>query len=148
MFDPQPSQNTLQNRNITFNLPHYSEEDTQNETQENIQNETQDTIQENTQHEHSIRNTSVNVLSPTRNASNDPRYMTRSTYDPPSFPSAFQSNRSINQMIIKTIINLLLVVIIAHLIIHFSQRQTILLIQITIQIIPNQISIQEYKIHL
>ena len=61
IFDPQPSQNTLQNRNITFNLPLYPEEDTQNETQENIQNETQDTIQENTQHVNSIRNTSVNV---------------------------------------------------------------------------------------
>ena len=95
VFDPQPSQNTLQNRNITFNLPHYPEENTQNETQENIQNETQDTIQENTQHVNSIRNTSVNVLSPTRNASNSPRYMTRSRYDPPSIPSAFQSNRPI-----------------------------------------------------
>ena len=94
IFDPQPSQNTLQNRNITFNLPLYPEEDTQNETQETIQNETQDTIQENTQHVNSIRNTSVNVSSPTRNTSNSPRYMTRSRYDPPSIPSAFQSNRS------------------------------------------------------
>ena len=37
------AQNTLQNRKITFNLPLYPEEDTQNETQENLQNETQDT---------------------------------------------------------------------------------------------------------
>ena len=95
IFDPQPSQNTLQNRNITFNLPLYPDENTQNETQENTQNETQDIIQENTQHVNSIRNTSVKVSSPTRNTSDSPRYMTRSRYDPPSIPSAFQSNRSI-----------------------------------------------------
>ena len=34
-------------------------------------------------------------LQATRTTSNNPRYMTRSRYDPPSIPSAFQSNRSI-----------------------------------------------------
>ena len=95
IFDSQPTQNTLQKRNITFNLLLYPEENTQNETQENTQNQTQDTIKENTQHVNSIRNTSVNVSSPTRNISNSPRYMTRSRYDLPSIPFAFQSNRSI-----------------------------------------------------
>ena len=53
------------------------------------------TIQEDTQHINSIRNTSVNVSSPTRTTFNNPRYITRSRYYPPSIPSAFQSNRSI-----------------------------------------------------
>ena len=80
-FDPQSNRNTLQNRNITFNLPLYPDENTQNETQ--------DIIQEDTQQINSIRNTSGNVSSPTRTTSNSPRYMTRSRYDPPSIPSAF-----------------------------------------------------------
>ena len=75
----------LPNRNITFNFPPHPDETTQKETQ--------DTIQEDTQNVNSIRNTSVNVSSPT--TSNNTRYMTRSRYDPPSIPSAFQSNRSI-----------------------------------------------------
>ena len=86
-LDPQSNLDTLQNRNITFNLPLHPDETTQNETE--------DIIQEDIQHINSIRNTSVNVSSPTRTTSNSPRYMTRSRYDPPSIPSAFQSNRSI-----------------------------------------------------
>ena len=86
-FDPQSNQITLQNRNITFNLPLHPDETTQNETQ--------DIIQEDIQHIDSIRNTSVNISSPTTTTSNSPRYMTRSRYDPPSISSAFQSNRSI-----------------------------------------------------
>ena len=78
---------TLPNRNITFNFPPHPDETTQNETQ--------DTIQEDTQHLNSIRNTSVNVSSPTRTISNNTRYMTRSRYEPPSIPSAFQTNISI-----------------------------------------------------
>ena len=52
-------------------------------------------MQEDTQHINYIRNTSVNVSSPTRTTFNNPRYITQSRYDPPSIPSAFQSNRSI-----------------------------------------------------
>ena len=52
-------------------------------------------MQEDTQHMNSVRNTSVNVSSPTRTTFNSPRYMTRSRYDPPTIPSAFQPNRSI-----------------------------------------------------
>ena len=62
---------------------------------ETTQNETQSTIQEDIQHLNSIRNTSVNVSSPTRTTFINPRYMTRSRYNPPSVPSAFQSNSSI-----------------------------------------------------
>ena len=86
-LDPQSNLDILQNRNITFNFPPHPDE--------TIHNEIQSTIQEGTQHINSIRNTSVNVSSPTRTTFNNPRYMTRSRYDPPSIPSAFQSNRSI-----------------------------------------------------
>ena len=86
-LDPQSNLDIIQNRNITFNFPPHPDESTQNETQS--------TIQEDTQHINSIRNTSVNVSSPTRTSFNNPRYMTRSRYDPPLIPSAFQSNRSI-----------------------------------------------------
>ena len=44
----------------------------------------------------STRDTSVNVLSPTRTISNNTRNTTRSIYDPPSISSAFQqSNKTI-----------------------------------------------------
>ena len=67
-------------RKITFNLPTHSDEVVQDETQ-NIT---------------STRDTSVNVLSPTRTISNKTRNTTRSIYDPPSIPSAFQqSNKTI-----------------------------------------------------
>ena len=78
---------TLPNRNIIFNFLSHPDETTQNETQ--------DTIQEDTHNVNSIRNTSVNVSSPTRTTSNNTRYMTRSRYNPLSIPSAFRSNRSI-----------------------------------------------------
>ena len=137
IFDPQPSQNTLQNRNITFNLPLYLDENTQNQTQ--------DIIQENTQHVNSIRNTSVNVSSPTRNTPNSPRYLTRSRYDPPSIPSTFQSNRSIqlndnnndNQPTSSRYYNPF----------NYSFFPS-LIIQVIIQIILNEILFQEYKTHL
>ena len=86
-LDPQSNLDILQNRKITFNFPPHPDETTQNKTQS--------TIHEDTQHINSIRNTSVNVSSPTRTTFINPRYMTRSRYDPPSIPSAFQSNRSI-----------------------------------------------------
>ena len=38
----------------------------------------------------SIRDTSVNVLSPTRTISNNTRKITQSIYDPPSLPSTFK----------------------------------------------------------
>ena len=78
--DPHSSLDTSPHRNITFNLPLHSDEVVQDETQ-NIT---------------SIRDTSVNVLSPTRTISRNTRITTRSIYDPPSIPSAFQqSNRTI-----------------------------------------------------
>ena len=86
-LDAQPNVDILQHRNITFNFPPHPDEYTQNDTQS--------IIQEDTQHINSIRNTSVNVSSPTRTTFNNPRYMTRSRFDPPSIPFAFQSNRSI-----------------------------------------------------
>ena len=46
------------------------------------------------------------------------------------------------------IINLLLVVTIFLLIIHFFHREITILIQITIQIILNQILTEEHKTHL
>ena len=78
--DPQSSLDTHPHRNITFNLPLHSYEVVEDETQ-NIT---------------SIRDTSPNVLSPTRTISRHTRHTTRSIYDPPSIPSAFQqSNRTI-----------------------------------------------------
>ena len=53
-------------------------------------------VQDETQNIISTRDTSVNVLSPTRTNSYNPRNTTRSIYDPPSIPSAFQqSNKAI-----------------------------------------------------
>ena len=130
-LDPQSNLDTLQNRNITFNLPLHPDETTQNETQ--------DIIQEDIQHINSIRNTSVNVSSPTRTISNSPRYMTRSRFDPPLIPSAFQSNISIqlidnhndNQPTSSRYYNPFYY--------SFFHRQIQILIQITIQIILSQI---------
>ena len=138
-FDPQSNQNKLQNRNITLNRPLYADENTQNETQ--------DMKQEDTQHINSIRNTSVNVSSPTRTTSNSPRYMTRSRYDPPSIPSAFQSNRSIqlndnhndNQPTSSRYYNPINY--------SFFHRQIPIIIQITLPIILNQILTQGHKTH-
>ena len=86
-LDPQSNLDIPQYRNITFNFPPHPDE--------TIQNKTQSTLQEDTQNINSIRNTSVNVSSPTRTTFNNPRYMTRSRYDPPLIPFTFQSNRSI-----------------------------------------------------
>ena len=78
--DPQSYLDTSSHRKITFNLPTHSDE----------------IVQDATQNITSIRDTSVNVLSPTRTISNNTRNTTRSVYDPPSFPSAFQqSNKTI-----------------------------------------------------
>ena len=78
--DPQSYLDTSPHRNITFNLPPHSDEVGKYETQ-NIT---------------SIRDTSVNVLSPTRTISNNTRNITRSIYDPPPLPSAFtHSNKTI-----------------------------------------------------
>ena len=78
--DPQSYLDTSPHRNITFNLPTHSDEVVQDESQ-NIT---------------STRDTSVNVSSPTRTISDNPRNTTRSIYDPPSIPSAFQqSNKTI-----------------------------------------------------
>ena len=78
--DPQSSLDTSPHRNITFNLPLHSDEVAQDETQKIT----------------SIRDYSVNVLSPTRTISRNTQNTTRSIYDPPSISSAFQqSNRTI-----------------------------------------------------
>ena len=61
-------------RNITFNFPSNSDDEIQDETQ-NIT---------------SLRNTSVNVSSPTRTISNTTQNITRSIYDHPSLPSIFK----------------------------------------------------------
>ena len=78
--DRQPYLDTSSHRNITLNLPTHSDE----------------TVRDETQKITSTRDTSVNVLSPTRTISNNTRNTTRSIYDPPSIPSAFQqSNKTI-----------------------------------------------------
>ena len=78
--DQQSYLDTSSHRNITFNLSTHSDEVVQDESQ-NIS---------------STRDTSVNVLSHTRTISNNTRNTTRSIYDPPSIPSAFQqSNKTI-----------------------------------------------------
>ena len=78
--DPQSYLDTSSHRNITFNLSTHSDEVVRDESQ-NIT---------------STRDTSVNVLSPTRTISNNTRNTTQSLYDPPSIPSAFQqSNKTI-----------------------------------------------------
>ena len=74
--------------------------------------------------------------------------MPRSRYDPPSIPSAFQSNRSIqlnenhsdNQPTSSRYYD--------PINIPFFHRQIQILIQIIIQILLNQILTQEHKIHL
>ena len=79
--DPQSYLDTSSHRNITFNLPTHSDEVVRDETQ-NIT---------------STRDPSVNVLSPTRTTSSNTRNTTRSIYEPPSIPSAFQpSYKTIN----------------------------------------------------
>ena len=65
---------TFPNRNITFNLPSSPNE----------------MVQDGTQNITSIRDTSVNVLSPTRTIFNSTRKITRSVYDPLSVPSVFK----------------------------------------------------------
>ena len=78
--DPQSYLDTSPHRNFTFNLPTHPDEVVQDETQ-NIT---------------SIRDTSVKVLSPTRTISNNTQNTTRSIFNPPSIPSAFQqSNKTI-----------------------------------------------------
>ena len=78
--DPQSYLDTSSYRNITFNFPTHSDE----------------VVQDRTQNLTSTRDTSVNVLSPTRTLSNNTRNTTRFIYDPPSIPSAFQqSNKTI-----------------------------------------------------
>ena len=73
--DPQSSSNTPPQRYIiTFENPLSPTEE--------IQNETQNTA--------SFPNTSVNVLSPTRNNPTTSRGLPRSTYDPPSVPFMYR----------------------------------------------------------
>ena len=79
--DPQSYLDTSSHRNITFKLPTYSDEVVQDETQNIL----------------STRDTSVNVSSPTRTISNNTRNRTRSIYDPPSNPSAFQQSNKTSQ---------------------------------------------------
>ena len=72
--DPQSSSNTSPERYITFEIPPSPTEE--------IQNETQNTS--------SIPNTSVNVLSPTRNNPTNSRGLPLSTYYPPSVPAMYR----------------------------------------------------------
>ena len=72
--DPQSNLDTSSHRNISFNLPTHSDE----------------TVQDETQKIASTHDTSVNVSSPTRTIYSHTRNTTRSRYDPPSIPSAFQ----------------------------------------------------------
>ena len=51
-------------------------------------------VQNETQYETSMRDTSVNVLSPTRTIPSNTRIITRTKYDPPSIPSAFQQSNT------------------------------------------------------
>ena len=77
--DPQSYLNTSPHRNITFNFPPQPDEG----------------VQEETQNLSSIRETSVNGLSPTRTISNNTRNIIRSIYDPPSLPYVFKhSNKT------------------------------------------------------
>ena len=69
---PQSISDTSPNRYITFIIPPSPEEER---------------IQDITQNITTTRDTSDNVLSPTRIISNNTRNITRSTYDPPSVPS-------------------------------------------------------------
>ena len=75
--DPQSYLGTSSHRNITFNLPTHSDE----------------VVQDKTQNIPSTRDTSVNVLSPTRTFSNITRNTIRPIYDPPSIPPAFQQSK-------------------------------------------------------
>ena len=79
--DPQPSSNISSQRYITFEIP--------SSPLEELQNETQNT--------NSIPNTSVNVLSPTRNNPTTSRNFSRSTYDPPSVPSIYRESNTTRQ---------------------------------------------------
>ena len=80
IYDPQSYSDTFPRRNITFNFPSNSD----------------DEIQEETQKITSLRNTSVDVSSPTRTILdntqniNTTQKITRSKYDPPSLPSIFK----------------------------------------------------------
>ena len=78
---PQSYLDTSSHGNNTFNLPTHSDE----------------IVQDGTQNITSTRDTSVNVLSPTRTISNNTRNTTRSIYDPPSNPSAFQQSNKKSQ---------------------------------------------------
>ena len=79
-YDPQSFSDTSPRRNITFNFPSISDDEKQEETQ-NIT---------------SLRNTSVDVSSPTRTILDNTQSIkttqniTRSMYDPSSLPSTFK----------------------------------------------------------
>ena len=72
--NPQSYSDTSPHRNITFTFPPSPEE----------------IVQDRTQIITSIRDISVNVLSPTRTISNNTRNTTRPIFDPPSVPSVFK----------------------------------------------------------
>ena len=79
--DPQSYLDTSPHRNITFNFPPHPD----------------DVVQYETQNITSSRDTSVNVLSPTRTISKTTRSITRSIYDHPSLPSVFKHSNKIIQ---------------------------------------------------
>ena len=105
--DPQSYSDTSPHRNIIFTIPPSPEEVVQNRTQ-NIT---------------SIRDTSVNGLSPTRTNSNSTRNITEPIYDPPSVPSVFKHpKKQFGQKIIIIITTKLLVNSMTHLITRFSHH--------------------------
>ena len=73
-YNPRLDSDTSPRRIITFNFPSNSDDEIKDETQ-NIT---------------SLRNTSVNVSSPTRTILDNTQNITRSIYDPPSLPSTFK----------------------------------------------------------
>ena len=80
--NPQSSSDTSPNRYITFTIPPSPEEEI---------------IQDRTQNITTTRDTSVNVLSPTRTIFINTRNITRSTYDPPSVSSVFKHSTELSR---------------------------------------------------
>ena len=83
----------------------------------------EEVVQGRTQNITSIRDTSVNVLSPTRTISNSTRNITRPIFDPPPVPSVLNTQiKQFNQKIIIIITNKLLVNTMIHSITLFSHH--------------------------
>ena len=120
--DPQSYSDKSLHRNITFTIPPSPEE----------------IIQDRTHNITSIRDTSVNVLSPTRTVSNSTRITTRPIYDPLSVLQFLNSQiKQFNQKIIIIIPNKLLVNKMIYLITPFFHHLIQIFNQIILKIILN-----------